>query len=108
MFVIQKHSARKLHYDFRIEVDGVLKSWAVPKEPSMSKKDKRLAVQTEDHPMEYADFEGVIPKGEYGGGNVEIWDKGFFVNLTIKDGEVEPLSKWIEKGHGWRKLSQFR
>lgn len=99
MFVIQKHAARRLHYDFRIEVEGVLKSWAVPKGPSMSTKDKRLAVQTEDHPMEYGSFEGVIPEGEYGGGSVDIWDKGFFVNMTIKEGKVEPLSKWIEKGH---------
>ena len=110
MFVIQKHAARKLHYDFRIEVDGVLKSWAVPKEPSMSTKDKRLAVETEDHPLEYGSFEGMIPKGEYGGGSVEIWDKGFFVNLTIKDGKVEPLSKWIEKGHFiiWLKGDRLR
>ena len=99
MFVIQKHSARRLHYDFRIEVDGVLKSWAVPKEPSMSTKDKRLAVQTEDHPMEYGNFEGMIPKGEYGGGSVEIWDRGYFVSMMIKEGKLEPLSKWIEKGH---------
>ncbi len=99
MFVIQKHDARKLHFDFRIEVDGVLKSWAVPKEPSMSTKDKRLAVHVEDHPFSYGSFEGVIPEGEYGAGDVEIWDKGFYVNLTIKDGKVEPLSKWIEKGH---------
>lgn len=99
MFVIQKHSARKLHWDFRIEVDGVLKSWAVPKEPSMSYKDKRLAVHVEDHPYDYGSFEGIIPKGEYGGGSVEIWDKGYYVNMTIKDGKLEPLSKWIEKGH---------
>jgi bifunctional non-homologous end joining protein LigD len=99
MFVVQKHAARRLHYDYRIEVNGVLKSWAVPKEPSMSTKDKRLAVQTEDHPMEYGSFEGIIPQGEYGGGSVEIWDKGYFVNLTIKEGKVEPLSRWIENGH---------
>lgn len=110
MFVIQKHAARRLHYDFRIEVDGVLKSWAVPKEPSMSTKDKRLAVQTEDHPIEYGSFEGVIPAGEYGGGNVDIWDRGFFANLTIKDGKVEPLSKWIGKGHFiiWIKGNRLR
>ncbi len=99
MFVIQKHNARRLHYDFRIEVDGTLKSWAVPKEPSMSKKDKRLAVHVEDHPLEYGNFEGVIPKGNYGAGTVEIWDRGYFVNITIKDGKLEPLPKWIDKGH---------
>lgn len=99
MFVIQKHFAKKLHYDVRLEVDGVLKSWAVPKQPSMSIKDKRLAVHVEDHPMEYGNFQGIIPKGEYGGGSVQIWDKGYFVNLTIKDDKVQPLSEWIEKGH---------
>lgn len=98
-FVIQKHRARRLHYDFRIEDEGVLKSWAVPKEPSMSKKDKRLAVHVEDHPLDYGNFEGVIPKGNYGAGSVELWDKGYFVNMTIKDGKVEPLSKWIQNGH---------
>lgn len=80
-------------------MDGVLKSWAVPKEPSMSRKDKRLAVHVEDHPLDYGNFEGVIPKGNYGAGNVEIWDKGHYANVTIKDGKVEPLSKWIDEGH---------
>ncbi len=109
-FVIQKHAARRLHYDFRIEVDGVLKSWAVPKEPSMSTKDKRLAVHVEDHPIEYGKFEGVIPEGNYGAGNVEIWDNGYFVNMTIKDSKLEPLSKWIEKGHFiiWLKGDRLR
>src|SRR5437870_4517090 len=99
VFVIQKHAARQMHYDFRLQVGRALKSWAVPKGPSPNPADKRMAAEVEDHPLDYAKFEGVIPKGEYGAGTVMIWDKGTYRNVTKKNDKEVPITRALKSGH---------
>lgn len=101
VFVIQKHDASSLHYDFRIEVEGVLRSWAVPRGPSTDPEDRRLALPTGDHHLEYADFEGVIPRDKYGGGTVMVWDRGNYRNNGEEDsnGKRPPVARQIQDGH---------
>lgn len=101
VFVIQKHDASSLHYDLRLEVDGVLRSWAVPRGPSTDPSEKRLAVPTEDHPLPYADFEGIIPEDQYGGGTVMVWDRGWYRNNKEEeeDGNVPSVARQLEDGH---------
>jgi bifunctional non-homologous end joining protein LigD len=106
-FVIHEHHASHLHFDFRVEIEGVLKSWAIPKGPSMNPADKRLAVQVNDHPLEYGDFEGIIPEGHYGAGSVVIWDRGQCEVIEYTDKKIS-LNLNGSKLRGHFTLTRFK
>jgi len=105
-FVIQRHDAKRLHYDLRLELNGVFKSWALTRGPSLDPRDKRLAVEVEDHPLDYGDFEGTIPKGQYGGGVVQLWDRGYWIPEgnpleRLKRGELKFTLQGERLQGGW-------
>lgn len=114
-FVVQRHKALHLHYDFRLEVKGVLKSWAIPKGPSLNPEDRRLSIMVEDHPYDYKDFEGTIPEGNYGAGIIEIWDSGLYTPILPngKDATEEQMEEAIKNGsikfrlHGKKLRGEF-
>ena len=110
IFVVHEHHAKRLHFDLRLEIDGVLKSWAVPKGPSLNPREKRLAILVEDHPLDYAPFEGEIPEGMYGAGIVKIWDKGTYEILggTMKSGKLDLVfhGKKLEGAFALARMSQ--
>jgi DNA ligase D-like protein (predicted 3'-phosphoesterase) len=105
VFVVQRHDASTLHFDFRLEIGGVLVSWSVPKGPSVDPRDRRLAIRTEDHPLDYADFEGTIPPGQYGGGTVIVWDTGRFDVLTDESAEKALANGHLKVGLHGSKIS---